>query len=76
MAVAPVLGSIGNQTVDEDSTLVFRALATDTDPDSTLSYSLEGSFPQSLPVSTQPTESSFGLPLRTPAQLLTTLRFG
>ena len=40
--VAPVLGAIGNQTVDELSTLSFTATATDADlPADTLTYSLD-----------------------------------
>ena len=39
---APVLDAIGNQTVDEGSTLTFNALATDSDiPADTLTYSLD-----------------------------------
>ena len=40
--VAPVLGAIGNQTVDELATLTFTASATDADlPADTLTYSLD-----------------------------------
>ena len=40
--VAPVLGAIGNQTVDELATLTFTATATDADlPADTLTYSLD-----------------------------------
>jgi hypothetical protein len=40
--VAPVLGAIGNKTVDEGSLLTFTASATDADiPANTLSYSLD-----------------------------------
>jgi hypothetical protein len=41
--VAPVLGAIGNQTVDELATLTFTATATDSDlPADTLTFSLDG----------------------------------
>lgn len=41
--VAPILGSIGNQTVDEETALTFTATATDSDlPANTLSFSLVG----------------------------------
>ena len=40
--IAPVLGSIGNQTVDELATLTFTATATDVDlPTDTLTFSLD-----------------------------------
>ena len=43
---APVLGLIGNKTVDELTTLTFTASATDTDlPADTLTYSLTGDVP-------------------------------
>lgn len=43
----PALGTLGKQTVDEGSTLVFVATATDTDiPANTLSFSLGAGFPQ------------------------------
>ena len=40
--VAPVLGAIGNKSVDEQATLAFTATATDQDlPAQTLTYSLD-----------------------------------
>ena len=40
---APVLGPIGNQTIDELATLSFTATATDSDlPADTLTFSLDG----------------------------------
>ncbi|MEA4926983.1 MAG: putative Ig domain-containing protein [Syntrophomonadaceae bacterium] len=43
---APVLGAIGNKTVDEGSELTFTAGTTDADlPANTLTYSLEGTVP-------------------------------
>ena len=44
--VAPVLGSIGNQTIAEGSPLTFTATATDADlPANSLTYSLSGTVP-------------------------------
>ena len=44
--VAPVLGAIGNQTVDEEALLSFTATATDADlPPNTLTFSLAGAVP-------------------------------
>ena len=51
--VAPILGSIGNQTVNEGSTLTFTAIATDTDvPANTLTYSLSGTVPTGASITT------------------------
>ena len=66
--VAPVLGAIGNQTVDEQATLTFNATASDQDlPAQTLTYSLDAaavalgmSITQRGAFSWTPTESQGG----------------
>ena len=49
--VAPVLGAIGDQSVDEQTLLSFSATATDVDvPANTLSFSLEGAPPAGIAI--------------------------
>ncbi|QLC49418.1 PGF-pre-PGF domain-containing protein [Methanolobus zinderi] len=62
--VAPVLDSIGDQTIDELTELTFTATATDSDiPENTLTFSLSGTVPNSAAITSDgvftwtPTES-------------------